>query len=341
VASTLQLVVPTSDLHGGVRIPLEIADWMAQRGWETRIIGTGPPPDWHALESPWLPVDIAGGEPVPPANITVATFFTTVPPSLASKSDHVFHLCQGYEGQFQEYSDIRQTIDDAYRTPIPKLLVSDHLEPLLADLFPGCRYHVIGEAVDPVLFRPGEFREKSAPLRVGVVGSFSSRIKGLRVGLEGLRMARDRGLDLEVHRASSEPISEQEEAYNLPTVFHHRLVTAEMPEFYSGVDALLFPSTAEEGFGLPVIEAMACGVPVIHGDIPSLQNIPREASLRFEPDHASQIADLLLLLRDTHERSRLREQGLVTARRFHPDILLDNFEEALRSEGIHREGGLP
>jgi glycosyltransferase involved in cell wall biosynthesis len=338
VASTLQFVVPTSDLHGGVRVPMEISDWMAHRGWGSRVVGSGPPPDWHDLKSPWLSVDLAAGEPVPSADVTVATFYSTVPPSLDSNSGLVLHLCQGYEGQFLEYSDIRETIDDAYRAPIPKLLVSDHLEPLLADLFPSCRFHVIGEAVDPGLFRPGEFRENPSPLRVGVVGSFSSRIKGLREGLEGLRMARARGLELEVHRASAEPLDAEERSLGLPTVFHHRLPTEKMPEFYAGIDVLLFPSIGEEGFGLPVIEAMACGVPVMHSDIPSLRGIPQEASLRFEPDDASLIDKGLLLLRDSQERSRLRQQGLVVARRFHPDILLDNFEEALRCEGMHREG---
>jgi len=279
-------------------------------------------------------VDLAGGERVPSADVTVATFYSTVEPALRSNSRHIFHLCQGYEGQFQEYSDIRDTIDDAYRVPIPKLLVSDHLEPLLSGLFPSCRYHVIGEAVDPRLFPPVEIRKKASPLRVGVVGSFCSRIKGLRVGFEGLRMACDRGLNLEVHRASVESLTEEERAFGLPTVFHCRLSTEKMLDFYSGVDALLFTSISEEGFGLPVIEAMSCGVPVIHGNIPSLRNLPSNASLRFEPDSVPEIAERLCLLQDHRERARLRKWGFVAVRSFRPDILLERLENALRLEGI-------
>lgn len=334
MAPTLQFIVPNSDLHGGIRIPLEISDWIAQRGWETRVVGSGPPPDWHDLGSPWLSVDLAGGERVPSADVTVATFFTTVEPALGSRSGHVFHLCQGYEGQFQEYSDIRETVDDAYRFPIPKLLVSDHLEPLLSGIFPECRFHVIGQAVDPRLFPPVDFRKKISSIRVGIVGSFSSRIKGLRVGFEGLRMARDRGLNLEIHRASVESLTEEERAFGLPTVFHCRLPTKKMSDFYSGIDALLFTSIGEEGFGLPVIEAMSCGVPVIHSDIPSLQYLPSKASLRFEPDSAPEIAERLCLLPDHRERARLRKWGFVAVKSFRPDILLDRFENALRLEGI-------
>jgi glycosyltransferase involved in cell wall biosynthesis len=334
VPPTLQFVVPSSELHGGIRVPMEISDWMAQRGWQTRIVGPGPPPDWHDLQSPWHSVDPAAGEKVPPADITIATFYSTVSPSLESNSGTVFHLCQGYEGQFQEYSDIRASIEEAYQAPIPKLLVSDHLGPLLSSLFPGCSCYLVGEAVDPQLFPLSDFRNGIRTLRVGVVGSFASRIKGLEVAFEGLRRARDRGLNLEIHRASSDAETEDEKAFGIPTVFFNRLPTKKMREFYSGIDALLFSSIGEEGFGLPVIEAMSCGVPVLHSDIPSLQVIPADASLRFKPNDISEIAELLLRLQNDRERARLRERGLEAVRDFRPDILLGRFEKALLSEGV-------
>lgn len=334
MAPTLQLVVPSSELHGGIRVPLEISDWMRERGWETRVVGPGSPPDWHELASPWVSVDLAGGENIPSADLTVATFFTTVEPALNSGSRHVFHFCQGYEGQFQEYSGLREIIENAYRAPIPKLVVSEHLKGFLKGRFPANRYYLIGEAVDPLLFPPGKFKKQAPVLRIGVVGSFSYRIKGLRVAFEGLRIARDRGLKLKIHRASAEPETEDEKAFGFSTVFHHRLPTKMMPNFYGGVDAVLFSSISEEGFGLPVIEAMSCGVPVLHSDIPSLRSIPRDATLRFDPGNAPEIAEGLALLRDHRERERLRERGLAAVRRFRPDILIERFERALEHEGI-------
>ena len=134
---SLQFVVPTSELHGGIRVPLELASWLADCGWLSRVVGPGARPDWHQCTAPWISIDLDGGEPVPRADITIATFHTTVDPAAASGSRHLFHLCQGYEGLFSEYDDIRDRIDQAYRQPIPKLLVSRHLEDVLSDRYPG------------------------------------------------------------------------------------------------------------------------------------------------------------------------------------------------------------
>jgi len=330
---SLQFVVPTSDLHGGIRIPLEIAEWLADSGWVTRVVGPGPRPDWHDVAVPWFSCDLDGSKPVPRADVTIATFHTTVGPALESGSPHVFHLCQGYEGLFSEYSDIKDTIDTAYRAPIPKLVVSRHLEAVLAEHYPEIRCHFIGEAVDSRIFFPLGFRETVTPLRVGLVGTFSARVKGIREGLEGLRIARERGLELEVHRASAEPMQDEEAALGMSDVFHHRLPTLRMPEFYAGIDILLFPSTAEEGFGLPVLEAMSCGVPVAHSDIPSLEVIPKGASLRFPAGNAEAIADAVRRLVDPETRSSLRGGGVAVVDDFRPYSLITRLEEALQSEG--------
>ena len=329
---SLQFIVPTSDLHGGIRLPLELAEWLGDSGWMTRVVGPGSRPDWHDVAVPWFSADLDGSS-IPRADVTIATFHTTVGPALRSKSDHLFHLCQGYEGSHPEYGEIMDAIDTAYRAPIPKLLVSRHLEAMLKGRYPDCRCHFIGEAVDPRMFFPLGFRETATPLRVGLVGTFSARVKGIREGLEGLRIARERGLELEVHRASAEACLDEETALGMSDVFHHRLPTAKMPEFYAGIDVLLFPSTEQEGFGLPVLEAMSCGIPVAHSDIPPLEVIPEGATLRFPAGDAGAIADVVRRLPDPETRSLLRRGGLAAADDFRPHSLVTRLEEALRNEG--------
>jgi glycosyltransferase involved in cell wall biosynthesis len=265
--------------------------------------------------------------------VTIATFHTTVEPALVSGSSFTFHLCQGYEGLFPEYANVKDAIDAAYRAPIPKLVVSRHLERVLAEHYPEVRCFFIGEAVDPRIFSPLGFREAATPLRVGLVGTFSSRVKGVREGLEGLRIARARGLELEVHRASAEPLQDDEAALGMVDHFYHRLPTTRMPGFYAEIDALLFPSTEQEGFGLPVLEAMFCGVPVAHSDIPSLRDLPEGSTLRFPVGHPEAIADAVLRLADPDTRHRLRSGGLIAADEFTPHAVVTRLEEALRSEG--------
>jgi glycosyltransferase involved in cell wall biosynthesis len=332
VSLSLQFIVPTSDLHGGIRLPLELAEWLGDSGWVTRVVGPGSRPDWHDVAVPWFSADLDGSS-IPRADVTIATFHTTVGPALRSKSDHLFHLCQGYEGSHPEYGEIMAAIDTAYRAPIPKLLVSRHLETVLAEHYPDIRCHFIGEAVDPRIFFQLGFRETATPLRVGLVGTFSARVKGIRDGLEGLAIARKRGLALEVHRVSTEPMQDEETALGMSDVFHHRLPTLKMPEFYAGIDVLLFPSTAEEGFGLPVLEAMSCGVPVAHSDIPSLDVIPDNASLRFAPGDPEAIADAMTQLVGAGPRHALRTKALLTVEDYRPHVLVGKLEDALGREG--------
>ena len=94
MSASLQFVVPTAELHGGIRVPLELASWLADCGWLSRVVGPGARPGWHQSTAPWISVDLEGGEAVPRADITIATFHTTVAPAMASGSPQVFHLCQ-------------------------------------------------------------------------------------------------------------------------------------------------------------------------------------------------------------------------------------------------------
>jgi len=333
VSLSLQFVVPTSDLHGGIRLPLELAEWLTDSGWMTRVVGPGPRPDWHDAAVPWFSCDLDGPEPVPRADVTIATFLTTIGPALESRSPHVFHLCQGYEGSHPEYGENMDAIETAYRAPIPKLLVSRHLEAVLAEHYPDIRCHFIGEAVDPRIFFPLGFRETATPLRVGLVGTFSARVKGIREGLDGLSIARERGLELEVHRASAEPMQDEEAALGMSDVFQHRLPTVKMPGFYAGIDVLLFPSIEQGGFGLPVLEAMSCGIPVAHSDIPSLEVIPDNASLRFAPGDPEAIAGAVTQLVGAGPRHALRTKALRAVEDYRPHSLIGRLEEAFRQEG--------
>jgi glycosyltransferase involved in cell wall biosynthesis len=110
--------------------------------------------------------------------------------------------------------------------------------------------------------------------------------------------------------------------------------------FYSTCDLFVFP-TLYEGLGLPVLEAMACGAPVIGGNNSSIRELISDAEARFDAARPSAIAESIYrVLTDATFADRLRREGLVQATRFtwerSAHIALEAFDTALREK---REAG--
>jgi len=84
----------------------------------------------------------------------------------------------------------------------------------------------------------------------------------------------------------------------------------ELAELYRGAACLLFPSRYE-GFGLPVLEAMASGTPVVAADEPALREVAGDAAVFAAPDGLAEGIELAL-----RERERLVAAGLERARLF-------------------------
>lgn len=91
---------------------------------------------------------------------------------------------------------------------------------------------------------------------------------------------------------------------------------ADLPGLYTAADVFVFPSLYE-GFGLPVIEAMACGLPVACANSSSLPEVAGDAAVLFDPTRAGAIVEALrLLLGDGALRADLRLRGLRQAAQF-------------------------
>jgi glycosyltransferase involved in cell wall biosynthesis len=85
---------------------------------------------------------------------------------------------------------------------------------------------------------------------------------------------------------------------------------------YNLAEALVFPSLYE-GFGLPVVEAMACGTPVVTSRNGSLDEVSGEAAEFIEPTSVESIATALrYVLNDPHRQEELRQLGLAHAAKY-------------------------
>ena len=99
------------------------------------------------------------------------------------------------------------------------------------------------------------------------------------------------------------------------------LFTGYVPEpdlvgLYSGAICFVYPSYFE-GFGLPVVEAMQCGVPVVTGNRTSLPEVVGDAGLLFDPfDTQALVNALTQVISDPAYRAKLRAKGLERARTF-------------------------
>lgn len=325
-------VVESLELSGGVKVIVEHAEGLAQRGHDVSIVTRDGRHDWLEIRVPVVVVPVFDATTLPEADVHVATWFpTVVPTARARRAARVFHFCQGYEAPHPHVLHRLAEIEEAYRQPVPKLLVSAHLEPILAPRYPGT-YHVLPQAIRAADFAPHDL-QRQAPRRpptVGVVGPFEAPLKGVAVALRAVARLREAGRDVRMYRASALPPSEAERRILPPDVFGHALPSEIMPIWYHHLDVLVHPSFEAEGFPLPPLEAMASGVPAVLTDIPSYGPIPRDAAAFVPPgDDAALAAEAARLLDDGALWQERRRRGLEVAGQFTLGPVLDRLEEIL------------
>jgi len=98
--------------------------------------------------------------------------------------------------------------------------------------------------------------------------------------------------------------------------FLHEVPDDDLPRLYNAASLSVTPSFYE-GFGLPALEAMSCGTPVVVSERASLPEVVGEAGLLVNPDEPGAIAAALeRVLTDEDLRSKMREKGLAQAGRF-------------------------
>ncbi len=109
---------------------------------------------------------------------------------------------------------------------------------------------------------------------------------------------------------------------NLPADIRNDLLLTEyvsredLPYLYSGASVCVYPSLYE-GFGLPILEAMACGCPVITSNISSMPEVAGGAALLVDPYSTAEIASAMeRVLSNPGLQERMREKGMARAKEF-------------------------
>ena len=281
----ITFVLPVVDTSGGIRVVATHAAWLIKRGHQVALVSVPlPPPSLRdhvrnlVHEHRMLPlrppsVSHLGGleavhrvvdrfrpivdSDVPDADVVVATWWQTAEwvAGLAPSKGRKAYFVQGHETF--EYVP-RDRVEATYRMPMRKITVAQWLVDLMRERYGDATSILVPNAVDHALF-DSPARDKQATPTVGVMYS-DVACKGCDIALAAVAIARQSIPSL-ILRSFGRTLSPQ---MPLPPDTHF---TAEpTPEqlvlAYSTCDAWLF-SSREEGFGLPILEAMACHTPVI------------------------------------------------------------------------------
>ena len=107
------------------------------------------------------------------------------------------------------------------------------------------------------------------------------------------------------------------------------LTDGEVKALYDGAFAYVFPSE-NEGFGIPVLEAMGFGVPVIHSDQPALMEVAGGAGLAFATGVQSDLTEKMILLhRETERKTMMIQAGNIRFKDFSAEKFISAFHEII------------
>jgi len=339
---TINYLLEDTVLFGGVKVVFRQADLLAHCGHRVRVVTTGAPPNWHKLEAELTRVAAFRRDLVPPADITVATYWTTIEPALALESAEVVHFCQGFEGIYTHNRDQHPLIEAAYGHPLPAMVVAPHLATLLGERF-GRPARSVVQPLE-AFFRPAPLwrrpRRPPTPPRILVMSPFEIDWKGVQTALEAVSLLRHRGVGCELVRLSQWPICDDERQLLEADEFHCHLEPTEVARVMRSCHLLLAPSWEQEGFGLPVLEALASGVPTIASDISAFRDWTDGAARLVRWDDPDAFACTAAEVLASPQRWReLRRKGLAVARRYSEQRARDSAERALQwvADGGWRE----
>lgn len=360
----ITFVLPPPDLSGGIRVIAVYAERLQRRGhnvtlvyppnraiplkrrigWLLRGRGWVRQPRFHpshidglsvekrALET-WRPVN---AEDVPDADVAIATWWET--------ADWVLGLpaCKGAKAYFLQHFEVHELawaphVRRTWTLPLHKIVVAEWLAETARREFGDHDVSIVPNSVDTVFFDAQERTKQPAPT-VGYMYSVALW-KGSDLAAAAVEQARK---TLGEVRCIGFGAMEAAAELRLPegTEYHVRPPQAEIPKLYARADAWLVPSRSE-GFGLPILEAMACGTPVIAtptGAAPELLGDGAGILVPHEDPGALAEAIVSICRSSEAEWQRMSGRAYTKARSYTWDDAVLRFEGALEA-AIRKAGG--
>ena len=338
---------------GGNRVIARYASWMLGRGHQVQVISVPDPPRslrrqlrelLHTRKLPPRPAPsvFAGtaiphrslpssrpvtDDDVPDGDLVIATWWETAHwvSALDPRKGRKVYFIQGYESSIP--GQPAERVDATYRLPLAKLVVSRWLADMMRDRFGDPDAALVPNAVDGQVYQSPP-RGKQARPTVGFVYALES-IKGSDLAVAALEQVRARLPGLRVIAFGRQPPVPGQ----LPSWVELSLRPglSQVLEAYRSCDVWLFSSRIE-GFGLPILEAMACRTPVVATPTGAAPELLAEAGGRLLAglDPGPMAAAILEVLGLSAEAwQQMSDRALATARRHDWEVASHAFEAAL------------
>jgi glycosyltransferase involved in cell wall biosynthesis len=325
------------ELGGGTKVVLQHAALLAGRGHEVTVAGDGALPALFGFRGRYL--DLEREPPPRGQDLVVATFWTTLGRARALDAGPVAHFCQGYEGEIPHFAADREAIERAYADPAPVLAVTPRLADLIAARF-GRPARLAPPSIDRAVRPRSRWRPRRRPW-IALFGVFEATVKGIPTGLAALGRLRALGCRARLLRLSVLPLGDAERALAAPDRYLVSVAPRAALAALAGCDLLLFPSGVEEGFGLPLLEAMALGVPAVASETAGLRFVAGAGGARLVApgDDAAMAAAAAELLGSAPAWRAQRRAGRAAAERFAPERIAPEIEAALTWAAAAAAGG--
>jgi len=321
------VLVPKYSSHEFIKLPNKVS--FCQVSCPTifrRLLGRG-----------YMAKIIALGRAIPECDVIFANSWQTVYPVLVTmrRGVRVFHLIQGDYAAMNRGRPFsvrwRNTLMYRYvlRLPVKKITVSSWLQLLLKEKY-GQQSVCIPNGVDPAVFSGLPPKNWTPPAdRFDILCLARSALwKGFNDVVAAVRklMAQDSKIRLIV--ATRDEIDLPSD---LPIVLKHPEKDADLGHLFRTCSIFVFPSW-HEGFGLPALEAMACGAPVVMTDCGGVRDFARngENCIVVPPRKPEILAQAINRIRlDPMLSQQLAANGLETAREFTMDRAVEKLEKVM------------
>ncbi|MFC7394382.1 glycosyltransferase [Scopulibacillus cellulosilyticus] len=337
---TIGYLIPHHNVTGGLKVLLQQMKKLREQGHHIYAYfkgeqGTPVLPSWFELEVDkeiLVPTHESFANVIGECDIAVAGWINQLP-ELQNASTKVLYYDQGYEWLFgdipniQDVPFVRDYLKSCYQSNITIISSSSYISEVIKTRY-NIETPVISNGIDTDLYHPNKQDDLGHHI-ISLVGNPSLSFKGFDVALSALKKVWFSGQRFIVNWVCQhQPLIDE---FPFPINYIVQPSEKELVTWYQLSDIHLFPSWYE-GFGMPPLEAMACGVPVVSTKCGGVEEYAKDQfnAILVEPGDIDGMATAVKDLFDNPElRKTLAKNGRETSEKLSYEKVINKLEDVM------------